>query len=112
MRHDFPGNARELENVIEYCFVLCHNGLIELRHLPEDLRAEAQRVTSGSRSDTLSPLQQTEADAIRLALSRNRGHQAQAAKELGISRTTLWRKMNRYGIATGGMRGEVSDLKP
>ena len=112
MRHDFPGNARELENVIEYCFVLCHNGLIELRHLPEDLRAEAQRVTSGSRSDTLSPLQQTEADAIRLALSRNRGHQAQAAKELGISRTTLWRKMNRYGIATGGMRGEVADLKP
>ncbi|KPJ91981.1 MAG: Fis family transcriptional regulator [Gemmatimonas sp. SG8_17] len=104
MRHDFPGNARELENIIEYCFVLCHNGMIEVRHLPEDLRIEARPTAGGAKDGTLPPLQRNEADAIRLALSRHGGHQGHAAKELGISRTTLWRKMSRYGIAAGTSR--------
>ncbi|UCG89279.1 MAG: sigma 54-interacting transcriptional regulator [Gemmatimonadota bacterium] len=112
MRHDFPGNARELENIIEYCFVLCHNGLIEVRHLPEDLQAEAQPATGGARNGTLSPLQRNEADVIRMALSRNKGHQGRAAKELGISRTTLWRKMNRYGIAAIHKARDVAIMEP
>jgi PAS domain S-box-containing protein len=112
MRHDFPGNARELENIIEYCFVLCRNGMIEVRHLPEDLRIEARPTAGGDKDDSLSPLQRNEADAIRLALSRNAGHQGNAARELGISRTTLWRKMSRYGIAAGTNRSNVTIVKP
>jgi PAS domain S-box-containing protein len=98
MRHDFPGNARELENLIEYCFVLCHNGLIDVRHLPEDLHARGHPSASPPHRDAISPLQQNEANAIRIALSQNNGHQGRTAKQLGISRTTLWRKMNKYGI--------------
>ncbi|HID77481.1 MAG TPA: PAS domain S-box protein [Planctomycetaceae bacterium] len=99
MRHDFPGNARELENVIEYSFVLCHNGLIGMEHLPEYLQAKATRRDEGvSGPLAMPPLKQSEANAIRMALKRHGGHQGRTARELGISRTTLWRKMNKYGI--------------
>jgi PAS domain S-box-containing protein len=98
MRYDFPGNARELENLVEYCFVLCHNGLIGVEHLPEDFQSRVRRTASASQPGAMPPLQQSEAEAIRVALRRNEGHQGRAAKELGISRTTLWRKMNKHGI--------------
>jgi len=98
MRYNFPGNVRELENIIEYGFVLCHNRFIEVGHLPEHLQPRdeaARRVLSG---ENASPLQQGEADTIRIALSQNQGHQGHAAQDLGISRTTLWRKMKKHGI--------------
>jgi len=98
MRHDFAGNARELENLIEYCFVLCHNGLIDVHHLPEHLQGRARRSASAQQPDPISPLGQNEATAIRRALGRNKSQQHRAAKELGISRTTLWRKMKKYRI--------------
>ena len=98
MRHIFPGGARELENIIEYGFVLCRNSFIDIDHLPEDLKARSQQEGRTNKPGTTSPLQQNEANAIRNALSRHRGHRGRVAQELGISRTTLWRKMNRYGI--------------
>jgi PAS domain S-box-containing protein len=98
MRYDFPGNARELENLVEYCFVLCHNGMIDVNHLPDDFQSRTRRTASAPQPSPVPPLQQSEAETIRLALGRNEGHQVRAAKELGISRTTLWRKMNKYGI--------------
>ncbi len=114
MRHDFTGNARELENVIEYCFVLCRNGLIGVHHLPEHLQARARRsALAQQQPGSISPLQQNEANVIRLALSRSEGHQGRAAKELGISRTTLWRKMKKLSIDAEDKtsRVGVSDLK-
>ncbi|MFC1529356.1 sigma-54 interaction domain-containing protein [Gemmatimonadota bacterium] len=98
MRHTFPGNARELENIIEYGFVLCHNGCIEVRHLPEDLKPDEGSTTHTSRGDPVSGLQQGEAHTIQIALSRNQGHQGRTAEELGISRTTLWRKLQKFDI--------------
>jgi PAS domain S-box-containing protein len=50
MRHDFPGNVRELENIIEYGFVLCRDGLIDVRHLPEELQSDAQHSVTESHS--------------------------------------------------------------
>jgi len=100
MRHDFPGNVRELENVIEYGFVLCHNGLIDLHHLPDDLRPAGPLPASTPAAASIPPLQRAEADAIRAALGHNQGHLGRVAEDLGISRTTLWRKMNKYGITT------------
>jgi PAS domain S-box-containing protein len=105
MRHDFPGNARELENVIEYCFVLCRNGLIDVRHLPEDLQARRRAAGQETRRDEPGPLEQSEANAIRAALRRHDGHLVRVARELGVSRTTLWRKMRKYGIRVGGQDG-------
>jgi len=96
MRHDFPGNVRELENIIEHAFVLCHERFIDLPHLPDDLApAGGQR---GS-SPQLSRLKCAEADAIRAALASEHGHQGRTARRLGISRTTLWRKIKQYGIS-------------
>ena len=98
MRHPLPGNVRELENVIEYCFVLCHNGLIDVKHLPDDLQpGEGGRVPS-PQPDHQPPLERGEAEVIRRALLRNRGNRAATAEELQVSRTTLWRKLKRYGI--------------
>ncbi|MGD2135086.1 MAG: sigma 54-interacting transcriptional regulator [Gemmatimonadales bacterium] len=99
MRHPFPGGVRELENLIEHGFVLCHDGLIDVHHLPEDLQAIG-RSGPARTARRLPPLQRQEATAIRAALDRHRGHRGRAAEELGISRTTLWRKMRRYGIGS------------
>jgi PAS domain S-box-containing protein len=99
MRHEFPGNVRELENFIEYGFVLCHNRLIDVCHLPEDLQPAARSSESAAHSVNESKLKLAEADAIRSALSRTGGHLGKTAGELGISRTTLWRKMKKYTIS-------------
>jgi PAS domain S-box-containing protein len=100
MRHDFPGNVRELENVIEYGFVLCHNRLIDVPHLPEDLPQGNQRAFATKRPRDGSQLKLAEADAIRFALKHNGRHLGKTAQELGISRATLWRKMKKYSIAS------------
>jgi PAS domain S-box-containing protein len=96
MRHSFPGNVRELENVIEYGFVLCHDRLIDVVHLPEELQRSARGEASPPAAT--SSLRLAEADAIRAALARCDGQRDRAAADLGISRTTLWRKMKRCGI--------------
>jgi PAS domain S-box-containing protein len=99
MRHDFPGNIRELENIIEYCFVVCHGSIIQLEHLPTEFR---QRIGSEEppAKATATPLGKIldEQARIRAALTKHAGHQSHAAQELGIDRTTLWRKMKRLGI--------------
>ncbi len=105
MRHEFPGNVRELENLIEYGFALCHNGLIDTCHLPEELRPTGRAVPCGhAPAASISPLQRAEAEAVRAALSHNAGHLGRSAVELGVSRATLWRKMTRYGIVAEAFR--------
>lgn len=99
MRHDFPGNVRELENIIEYGFVLCHNALIEVRHLPDDLRSGWKPAPAAGANGGGSPLARGEAEVIRAALRRHDGRRDAAARELHISRTTLWRKMKKHGIS-------------
>ncbi|HKJ03781.1 MAG TPA: sigma 54-interacting transcriptional regulator, partial [Longimicrobiales bacterium] len=98
MRHDFPGNVRELENIIEYGFVLCHNGLLEVRHLPDGLGVAPEPATAPRTGAGTPPLLRSEADTIRETLRRNRGQRDATARELRISRTTLWRKMRKHGI--------------
>ena len=104
MRHDYPGNARELENLIEYCFVLCRDGLIDVQHLPEHFQSRGHSTVAAHQRDAITPLKQNEANMIRSVLAHNGGHQGRAAKELGISRTTLWRKMNKLRILAEDFR--------
>ena len=98
MRYPFPGNVRELENIIEHAFVLCHGTQIGLEHLPRELTGSVRGRASdaGRPSD---PLGQAEARTIREMLRRMDGHRRRAARALGIHPTTLWRKMKRLGIA-------------
>jgi len=97
MRYDFPGNVRELENIIEHAFVMCKGDVIELRHLPPELIERSKEALLEEREGD-SPLQRAEAESIRKALERNRGNRLRTARELGIDRSTLWRKIKRYGI--------------
>ena len=96
MAHDFPGNVRELENIIEHAFVLCDKGQIEPPHLPEELTARAPVIkTSGNIQGIV---QITEAQAIRAALEKNGFNRLAAAKELGIHKSTFFRKIKSLGI--------------
>ncbi|MEJ2187850.1 MAG: sigma 54-interacting transcriptional regulator [Acidobacteriota bacterium] len=96
MNHDFPGNARELENTIEHAFVLCSDGLIEIEHLPPELRQTRDTPPAGDREGMT--LRSLEALHITDALRRNGGNRSAAAEELGIHPSTLFRKIKSLGI--------------
>jgi PAS domain S-box-containing protein len=94
MLYDWPGNVRELENAIEHAFVLCQEELIGLRHLPDKILMEIN--PTFVHSDTT--LKEIEKTAIIKALIRNNWKKLQTAKELGINKNTLRRKIVAYGI--------------
>jgi PAS domain S-box-containing protein len=99
--YPFPGNVRELENAIEHAFVVSAGTIIELKDLPPHMRG--QRVASLAEvRDTPrprdNPLRDAEAATLREVLTRHGGNRAGTARELGISRNTLWRKMKQNGI--------------
>jgi PAS domain S-box-containing protein len=95
MGYDWPGNIRELENAIEHAFILCRGGLIGMPHLPEPLRGAAGTEERSSNGLTLA---ETETRVIVESLTRHKGRKAAVARELGINKTTLWRKMKRLGL--------------
>ncbi|MGD0728287.1 MAG: sigma 54-interacting transcriptional regulator [Spirochaetia bacterium] len=96
MAHDWPGNIRELENVIERSFILCNEGQIGIEHLPEELTAHGVSLVSDA--DMRNARDLLEARTIRNALERNSQNRLAAAKELHIHKSTLFRKMKQLGI--------------
>lgn len=94
MGYSFPGNIRELENIVEHAFVLCRGDIILPEHLPGFLIDESEReeVSSGA------GLEELEAKYISDALRRNNWNRTKTAAELDIHKTTLWRKIKRLGI--------------
>jgi transcriptional regulator with PAS, ATPase and Fis domain len=96
MDHDYPGNVRELENILEQAFVLCRGGLIELQHLPAELRpAAAVPPPTGAVN-----IRSAEEHLIKMALQRYDGNRQRTAQELGINPSTLYRKMKALRIST------------
>ncbi len=95
MEHDYPGNVRELENIIEHAFVLCRGALIELAHLPPQLRGAAEATFPNIAGMTLAAMERF---VIADALRRNDGNRAAAARQLGINPSTLFRKLKSLGI--------------
>jgi DNA-binding NtrC family response regulator len=96
MEHDYPGNVRELENIIEHAFVLCRGALIELAHLPPQLRGDAVGETSPNIAGMT--LEAMERFIITDALRRHNGNRTAAARQLGINPSTLFRKLKSLGI--------------
>jgi len=102
MAHDFPGNVRELENIIAHAFVFCSEGMIELHHLPQDFAVpNLPLVFSGKKikSDIKTAVKALEAQTILESLKRNCNSRLATAKELGMHKSTLFRKIKALGIS-------------
>jgi len=98
MTYGWPGNVRELEHAIEHAFVLVKGIAIDTQHLPEALRQTPQPSPPDDNACPRSPLAESERQVISATLQRHDGNKTAAAHELGLSRTTLWRKIRRLGI--------------
>ena len=100
LNYDYPGNVRELENILEHALIICRGKEIKPDHLPISIQKRsaihkpgisiAQMVTSGSNGG--------EREKIFRMLKQHNGHREKTARTLGIDRTTLWRKMKRLGL--------------
>ena len=117
-RYDWPGNVRELENAIEHAAAVTEGPVVRPADLPTAVRSPrlltrgvgaAMGMTAVAAPDVAPgaaaavardewSLTRVEEEHIRLVLARHRGNAAAAARQLGISRTTLWRKLKEYGI--------------
>jgi DNA-binding NtrC family response regulator len=97
LHYSFPGNIREMENALEHAFVLCQSPQIKLEHLPEELveRAKEKKHSEAIPND---PLEAAERQALQKALESVGGNRKKAAKNLGISYVTLWRKMRKMNL--------------
>ena len=98
MSHDFPGNVRELENIIEYATVVCKNGMIGVEHLPDFFNHSDKTKAKSPSEGKPSSLGEMERSYIRETLKRNQWNRTATAAEMGIHPTTLWRKMKRLNI--------------
>ena len=97
MAHDWPGNIRELENAIERAFILCSEMYIQIGHLPDDL--VRQTMTFGKDTpDIKTAREMLDAQVILEALKRNGMNRQAAARELGIHKTTLFRKIKKLKL--------------
>ncbi|MBV5326432.1 MAG: sigma 54-interacting transcriptional regulator [Chlorobium sp.] len=99
MQYNYPGNVRELENIIEHCFVMCRDTVIDIESLPEEvLNSVIDIVIKNDDTAADNPLSNAEASTIIAALHRYAGNRKITADHLGIEKTTLWRKMKKYNI--------------
>jgi len=98
MAYDWPGNIRELENIIERAFILCGDGQIDMAHLSGELTAHGVALDTDTRHRR-SAHDILDIQAIRAALQRNAYNRLAAARDLGIHKTTLYRRMKKLGIS-------------
>lgn len=96
-RYDYPGNVRELANLIERGVVLAHHDVLEAVHLPDSLRGVRVQVASPP-AGAWPTLENNEAHYIARVLEYTGGNRNQAAEILGIDRVSLWRRIKRYGL--------------
>ena len=94
----WPGNIRELENAIEHAFVLADGSILEIKHLPPEIRHADKNGTPPPPPE--SDLSKEE-ENIKRALLAAKGNRTKAAEMLGMHRTSLWRKMREFRIDKG-----------
>jgi len=98
-QYHWPGNVRELERVLEYAFVFVKSHIITKSHLPEMEEAPRKPQSAKAPALPIPPIWEDERDAIQKALQKARGRRQVAARLLGISRSSLWRKMRAHNLS-------------
>jgi transcriptional regulator with GAF, ATPase, and Fis domain len=94
--YPWPGNVRELRNAIEYAFVLCPGGWIALEHLPPKITTASRSPAQNHKPNTAA--WQQERERLLDTLRQVGGNQSEAARLLGVSRVTIWKRIKKYGI--------------
>ena len=94
--YDWPGNVRELRNAIEYAFVLCPGGWIGKEHLPPKIEGFDPKTSSNPKAKPGS--WKNERDNLIKVLRSVNGNQSEAARSLGVSRVTIWKRIKKYGV--------------
>lgn len=97
MTYNFPGNVRELENLIERGVALANGNTIDISHLPEDLRGLSIKAFT-KKNGRIPSLEEQEISYIQWVLEEMNGNKTLAAQSLGIDRVSLWRKLKKYGL--------------
>ncbi len=97
VNYDFPGNVRELENIIERGVALANGSVIETAHLPDDLK-DLEIKTFRRKEGRYPSLEEQEISYIKWVLQEAGGNKSLAANILGIDRVSLWRKVKKYGM--------------
>jgi len=95
MAYPWPGNVRELRNTLEYAFVLCQGNCIGVEHLPDKL---SQEKWPSANLASKGPEQDNERSSLVTTLKQTNGNQAEAARRLGVSRVTVWKRMKKHHI--------------
>jgi PAS domain S-box-containing protein len=99
MEYSWTGNIRELENVIEHCFVLCSGEVIQVECLPKRLREYKNKSAKNNIVDHKKGFKQAEKELIISILQKNNWNRTKTATELNINPSTLWRKMKKLEIS-------------
>jgi len=107
MAHDYPGNVRELENIVERAFVLCAEGKIERMHLPPELTGQPTAAPAPAGDTITAQTRAAEAQAIRTALEHHGFNRLAAARALGLHKSTLFRKIKALGIQVPDQDGRA-----
>jgi transcriptional regulator of acetoin/glycerol metabolism len=93
--YSWPGNVRELRNAVEYAFVLCPGGTIGRQHLPPKILKTTEVASAQA---VCYPNDLGEREKFLKVLQQAGGNQSEAARNLGVSRVTIWKRMKKYGI--------------
>jgi two-component system response regulator AtoC len=101
-KYPFPGNVRELKHALQHASILARGGEIQLQHLPRDLQGESGAQESGHVRPLSLVLEEYEREHILRTLKLVSAERKRAAALLGISRKSLWKKMNKYGLSNFG----------
>ncbi|MCP4374329.1 MAG: sigma-54-dependent Fis family transcriptional regulator, partial [Deltaproteobacteria bacterium] len=95
INYSWPGNVRELRNAIEYAFILCPESQIDIQHLPPKINSpDTKALPSEKKDNDLS----SEREYFLQALIKAGGNQSEAARILGVSRVTVWKRIKKFKI--------------
>jgi transcriptional regulator of acetoin/glycerol metabolism len=115
LAYDWPGNIRQLRNVIRTALAICDGGVVRLRDLPSEVRDGSSRVAgvtvavaAPSDASPATDYALDERDSLLKAISDHRGNMSHVAKALGISRTTLYRRCHQLGVTVHRINGVVA----